>query len=92
MSRFIGTDSLADFCPAFVCVMLHTDVLLNSMQVEVLMSQLQSTQQQAEGVPALRRQLQTATSQKEECEMKLHDMVEENKGIQDQACSSIHLS
>lgn len=62
------------------------------MQVEVLTSQLASLEQQAEAVPMLRRQLHTSNSQHEECEMKLHDMIEENKGIQEQVRVSRVLS
>ena len=50
----------------------------------MLTSQISSLEQQAEAVPRLQRQLHTAHSQHEECEVKLHDMIEENKGIQEQ--------
>lgn len=60
------------------------------MQVEVLTSQLSSMEQQADAVPMLRKQLQSATAQHEECELKLHDMVEENKGIQEQVLTCGH--
>jgi DNA repair exonuclease SbcCD ATPase subunit len=92
MSRFVLTAvdaASVSICWARACLSLkYSDT--KSVQVEVLTSQNASLEQQLDAVPTLRRQLHTANSQHEECEMKLHDMIEENKGIQEQVRGPLH--
>jgi hypothetical protein len=54
------------------------------VQVEVLTSQVNVLEQENKRIPVLHEKLDRSKAENNECEIKLHSTIEENKAIQEQ--------